>query len=226
MDVLTGLLDLMLHFDKFLSAIIQMFGPFTYLILFLIVFAETGLVVTPFLPGDSLLFITGAFAGAGTLDIVILYAVFVAAAVLGDTANYWIGHSFGPMICEIPEKKNKSVINRLLSKVLRKEHVDEAHSFFEKYGGTAIILARFVPIVRTFVPCIAGIGKMSYRKFLLYNVIGGVAWITMFLFAGYFFGTLPFVQENLSVITIGIIVLTLIPSGLKVLQGLMRRKRM
>jgi membrane-associated protein len=200
-DFFLQLLDFFLHLDKHLSPIIAEYGAWTYLILFAIVFCETGLVVTPFLPGDSLLFAAGAFAATGSLSVVWLIVLLIAAAVLGDTANYWIGHSLG---------------RRLLAakrfRVIKPEHLAYTHEFYEKYGGKTIIIARFVPIVRTFAPFVAGLGKMSYGRFMSYNVIGGVAWVLICVVAGYLFGNLPFVQENFSLVVLAIIILSVLPA--------------
>ena len=207
MEILKGLLDFVLHLDKHLSPIIQQYGAWTYLLLFLIVFCETGLVVTPFLPGDSLLFAAGAFAANGSLSVVALIAALSVAAVLGDTVNYWVGHFLG---------------HRLLNarrRVIKPEHIAYTHEFFEKYGGKTIIIARFVPIVRTFAPFVAGLGSMSYGRFMSYNVIGGVAWVLVCTLAGYLFGNLPFVQKNFSAVVLAIIVLSLLPAVWEILQA-------
>jgi membrane-associated protein len=201
MEFLKQAIDFVLHLDKHLSPIIAEYGAWTYLLLFLIVFCETGLVVTPFLPGDSLLFAAGAFAATGSLSVVWLALILMAAAILGDTVNYWIGHSLG---------------RRLLAakrfRVIKPEHLAYTHEFYEKYGGKTIIIARFVPIVRTFAPFVAGLGKMSYGRFMSYNVIGGVAWVAICVTAGYLFGNLPFVQENFSLVVLAIIVLSILPA--------------
>jgi membrane-associated protein len=199
MQILKGLLDFVLHLDKHLSPIIQEYGAWTYLLLFAIVFCETGLVVTPFLPGDSLLFAAGAFAANGSLSIWALIGALVAAAVLGDTANYWIGHFLGA---------------RLLAgkRLIKPEHIARTHEFFEKYGGKTVIIARFVPIVRTFAPFVAGLGSMSYGRFMSYNLVGGAGWVLLCTLAGYSFGNLPFVQKNFSLVVLIIIVLSLLPA--------------
>jgi membrane-associated protein len=210
MQILKGLLDFVLHLDKHLSPIIHEYGAWTYLLLFAIVFCETGLVVTPFLPGDSLLFAAGAFAATGSLSVWGLVAALIAAAVLGDTANYWIGHFLG---------------HRLLNarrRLIKPEHIAYTHEFFEKYGGKTVIIARFVPIVRTFAPFVAGLGSMSYGRFMSYNVVGGSAWVLLCTFAGYWFGNLPFVQKNFSLVVLMIIVLSLLPGLWEVWQA---RKR-
>jgi len=201
MEFLKQAIDFVLHLDKHLSPIIAEYGAWTYLLLFLIVFCETGLVVTPFLPGDSLLFAAGAFAATGSLSVVWLTVTLIAAAVLGDTVNYWIGHSLG---------------RRLLAakrfRVIKPEHLAYTHEFYEKYGGKTIIIARFVPIVRTFAPFVAGLGKMSYGRFMSYNVVGGVAWVVLCVSAGHLFGNLPFVQENFSLVVLAIIFLSILPA--------------
>lgn len=199
MDIIQQLIDFILHLDVHLAAIVSTYGLLSYLILFGIIFMETGLVVTPFLPGDSLLFAAGTIAALGALNIWLLIALLIGAAVLGDTVNYWIGNYIGPKAYAAD------------SRFLKREHLDRTHAFFEKHGGKAIILARFVPIVRTFAPFVAGIGSMSYGKFLSFNVIGGVAWVLLFLLAGYFFGQLPFVKENFELVVPAIVLLSLVP---------------
>jgi membrane-associated protein len=201
-DLIRKLIDFVLHIDVHLQAIAANYGLWTYGVLFVIVFAETGFVVTPFLPGDSLLFAAGALCAPADsqLNVHLIALVLAVAAVLGDTVNYWIGHCIGP-----------KVFKREDSLLLRKKHLDRAHAFFEKYGGRAIILARFVPFVRTFVPFVAGVGSMTYRRFIAYNIIGGFAWIYLFTYTGYFFGTLPLVQKNFKLVIVAIIVLSLIP---------------
>jgi len=214
MSLLTDLINLVLHVDVYLTQFVQAFGPLTYALLFAIVFCETGFVVTPFLPGDSLIFISGALAGAGTLDIALLFAVFSAAAIIGDSVNYWLGHAIGP-----------KVFHERAGKLFKEEYVTMAHDFFEKHGGKAIVLARFVPIVRTFAPFVAGMGSMSYGRFFLYNVIGGVVWVALFLGAGYFFGGLPIVKDNLSLLVLAIIAVSLVPAAVKMLPALLKGKK-
>jgi membrane-associated protein len=200
MDLIKTIIDYVLHIDKHLAVIITNFGPWTYAILFVVVFIETGLVVTPFLPGDSLLFAAGALASStGTLDIKLLYILMVIAAIAGDTANYWIGRFIGPKVFN--EK----------TRWFKKEYLDRTHAFYEKHGGKTIFLARFIPIIRTFAPFVAGIGKMRYGYFISYNVVGGILWPAVFLFAGYFFGKNPFVQEHFSLVAIAIILISLVP---------------
>lgn len=194
------LFDYILHVDEYLETIIGLFGPWTYAILFAIVFAETGLVITPFLPGDSLLFAVGALAGGGFLDIWVVYVVMLLAAIVGDTVNYWIGHHIGPRVFA---KENSRLFN--------KAYLEKTREFYEKHGGKTIILARFMPIIRTFAPFVAGIGKMHYQTFLLYNVVGAFAWVTALTFSGYFLGGLPFVKANFEYMIFGIIALSLAP---------------
>lgn len=193
-------LNFIIHLDKYLPQIANQYGGVTYFILFLIIFFETGVVFTPFLPGDSLLFITGALAGAGFLNIFFILIILCIAAILGDTSNYWIGRFFG-----------KKLIKKADGKFLKKEHLIRTHLFFEKHGGKTIILARFVPIIRTFAPFVAGISKMSYRWFLSFNIIGGILWVCLFVSLGYFFGNLPIVKNNFHLSVVIIIFISLIP---------------
>jgi membrane-associated protein len=213
MQILKGLLDFVLHLDKHLSPIIQEYGARTYLLLFAIVFCETGLVVTPFLPGDSLLFAAGAFAATGSLSIWALIGTLIAAAILGDTANYWIGHFLGARLLKSPRGQ----------RLIKPAHIARTHEFFEKYGGKTVIIARFVPIVRTFAPFVAGLGSMSYARFMTYNVIGGTGWVLLCTLAGYLFGNLPFVQKNFSLVVLMIIVVSLLPAVWEIWQA--RRQR-
>jgi membrane-associated protein len=201
-DLIKKLIDFILHIDAHLAEIIRDYGLWTYAVLFLIIFAETGLVVTPFLPGDSLLFAAGAFCAMPDtgLNVHLMAALLFVAAVMGDTLNYWIGSKIGPR-----------VFAREDSFLLRKKHLDRAHVFFEKYGGRAIILARFVPIVRTFVPFVAGVGQMTYSRFIAYNLIGGFIWIYFFTYAGFFFGAHPFIQKNFKLVILAIIILSVLP---------------
>lgn len=212
MDLLFTLFDLIIHFDKYLPGIIETYGFWTYLILFVIIFCETGLVVFPYLPGDSLLFVAGALSGAGYLNVEILIVTFITAAVLGDSANYWIGHKAGMKILEMRYC------------LVKKEQLEKTEEYFARYGGLTIIIARFVPFIRTFAPFLAGFGKMSYRWFLTYNVIGAVLWISGFVLAGYFFGSLPIVQENFSLIIYAIIGLSLLAVG-SIIIGMFRSTR-
>ncbi len=202
------LVDLFLHLDEYLSVIIGQYGAWTYGLLFVVIFMETGLVVTPFLPGDSLLFAAGTFASPALaqpgqqppLNIWLLYILLCIAAVAGDTANYWIGHSIGP----------KAFSGEI--RFLKKEYLDRTHAFYERHGGKTIIIARFVPIVRTFAPFVAGVGKMTYGHFISYNIIGGIAWVTLFTWGGYFFGNLQFVQDNFSFVVVAIILISVLPA--------------
>jgi membrane-associated protein len=209
MEMIHQVVDLFLHLDKHLNeAMIQHGTAWTYGILFLIIFCETGLVVTPILPGDSLLFAAGALAGGGgPLSAVWLIVLLTVAAVLGDTVNYWIGHIFGPkMAAKYP-------------RIVKPEYLQRTHAFYEKYGGSTIILCRFVPIVRTFAPFVAGIGSMSYGKFFTYNVIGGVIWVVVFILGGYWFGQLDFVKKNFGLVELAIIVISVLPMAIEVLRA-------
>jgi membrane-associated protein len=211
MDFVQSVMDLFLHLDDHLSQIITRYGVWTHLILFLIVFAETGLVVTPFLPGDSLLFAAGTFAALGSLDVWLVVALLIGAAILGDTVNYWVGAWIGP---------------RAFSgnvRFLRKDYLDRTHAFYEKHGGKTIILARFVPIIRTFAPFVAGVGAMSYPKFITYNIVGAVLWVGLFVPAGYFFGNIPAVRENFTVVILAIIAISVLPIALEAIRA--RRSR-
>jgi membrane-associated protein len=199
MDLLRTALDFFLHLDTHLAEIIARYGVWTNLILFLIVFAETGLVVTPFLPGDSLLFAAGTFAALGSLDPGLLVLLLSAAAILGDTVNYWVGAYVGP----------RAFTGEI--RWLRKEYLDRTHAFYEKHGGKTIILARFIPIIRTFAPFVAGVGAMTYSRFLVYNIVGGIVWVTLFVLAGYFFGNLPAVRQNFTYVILAIIALSVLP---------------
>jgi membrane-associated protein len=213
MELINQLIDIFLHLDEYLGTVIQNYGVWTYALLFLVIFMETGLVVFPFLPGDSLLFAAGTFAGFGDLNIWVLFFLLSAAAILGDTVNYWIGHFIGP---------------RAFSgdiRFLKKEYLDRTHEFYERHGGKTIILARFVPIVRTFAPFVAGIGAMSYGHFITYNVVGGILWVGIFLFLGYFFGNLPFVQDNFSVVVIAIILISVLPMAYEFIKERRRAAR-
>ena len=195
--MLPGLIDLFLHLDQNLPLVIEQYGIATYLLLFVIIFFETGLVVTPFLPGDSLLFVAGVVAAAGHLDPFLLLAVFIAGAILGDTANYWIGNYLG-----------LRVFQRRFPEIIRQEYIDRTYDFFERYGGLAIFIARFVPLVRTFAPFLAGVGTMCYRRFLIYNVLGAVAWSVVLVAAGYFLGTVPVVNQHLNLLIYAVMALT------------------
>jgi membrane-associated protein len=207
MGFVPQVIDFILHFDRHLDLIIQEYGLVTYVLLFVIVFCETGLVVTPFLPGDSMLFAVGAFAARGSLDVVVALVVLAAAAILGDTANYWIGAIVGPKVFH---KENVRFLNR--------KHLDRTHEFYERYGGKTIVIARFVPIVRTFAPFVAGIGKMTYGRFLSYNVFGGVLWVLLFVLGGYYFGNIPIVRRNFSLVIVAIVVLSVMPGVIEALR--------
>ncbi len=200
-------MDFILHLDEYLSQLVSTYGILTYAILFLIVFAETGLVVTPFLPGDSLLFAAGAIAALGSLNIWVVAVLLMIGAIVGDTVNYWIGHFFGQKIVDNPNIK-----------FINQEHIDKTEKFYKKYGGKTIILARFVPIVRTFAPFVAGIGTMDYKKFLQFNVIGGVVWVGLFTLGGYFFGNIPVIKQNFHYAIIAIVVLSILPMMYEYIQ--------
>ena len=198
-DQIKFLIDFILHIDDHLTSIISQYGLWTYAILFAIIFVETGLVIMPFLPGDSLLFAAGAFASRGSLNPFVLTVLLSIAAIIGDTVNYWIGRYFGPRAF------------RANSKILNPRHLERAHEFYERHGGKAIVFARFVPIVRTFAPFVAGMGAMSYSKFIFYNITGGIVWITLFVWAGYFFGNIPAVEKNFEIVIFAIIGLSVVP---------------
>ncbi len=209
------ILDFVLHVDRYLETFVQQYGTLTYAILFTVIFCETGLVVTPFLPGDSLLFAAGAIAAidsSGTMNPFLLFAILSVAAVLGDTVNYFIGARFGVKLFEynIP--------------FLKKEHLDRTYEFYEKYGGKTIILARFVPIVRTFAPFVAGIGSMNYSRFITYNLIGGVVWVAIFVFLGYIFGNVPFVKQNFEIVTLAIVLISVLPMIFEYVRSRRRAK--
>ncbi len=208
MELIQQLLDFILHIDKHLIEIVQEYQTWTYLILFLIIFAETGFVITPFLPGDSLLFAAGAIIANpdSGLNIFMLCILLILAAILGDLLNYHIGNFIGPLAFSGKYK------------LLKKEYLDKTQAFYEKHGGKTIIYARFVPIIRTFAPFVAGIGTMSYLKFATYNVTGGVLWVTSFLFIGYFFGGLPVIKENFTYVIFGIIILSMLPPVIEVIR--------
>jgi membrane-associated protein len=200
MDMLLNFIDIFIHLDQHLSLLIQNFGGWVYLIVFLVIFCETGLVVTPILPGDSLLFGLGAFAAMGTLKVEWLFVMLSIAAVAGDTVNYMIGHYVGPR-----------VFARESGRFLKKEYLERTHQFYEKYGGKTIVIARFVPIIRTFAPFVAGIGSMSYSRFIVYNIVGGISWIALFIFGGYYFGNLSIVKRNFTLVIFAIIFISILP---------------
>jgi len=205
METIKFLIDLFLHLDKYMNQVITQYGVWTYGLLFFVIFMETGFVVTPFLPGDSLLFAAGTFAALGSLNIWLLIGLLIIAAVGGDTVNYWIGHKLGDRAYN--------------TKWIKKEYLDRTHAFFEKHGGKTIVLARFVPIVRTFAPFVAGMGRMSYSYFFSYNVIGGIAWVLLFTLAGFFFGNIPFVQKNFEFVIIAIILISIVPAVWEALKA-------
>lgn len=207
METLKQFVDLFLHLDKHLADIINSYGTWTYGILFLIIFCETGLVVTPFLPGDSLLFAAGTFAALGSLELWLLILLLIVAAILGDALNYSIGYRIGARLLQNPK-----------SKIFRKEYIDRTHAFYEKYGGKTIVIARFVPIVRTFAPFLAGVGKMNYWHFAMYNVAGAILWVVVCVLAGYYFGNLPFVRNNFSLVILAIIFISILPGIIEYLR--------
>jgi len=206
LEAIPACIDLFIHLDKYLPDLVATYGNFIYAILFVIIFCETGLVITPFLPGDSLLFITGTVAGIGSLNIGFLLVSIYIAAILGDTVNYFIGKFVGQKIIDMKLP------------MIRQEHLDKTHEFFQKYGPLTIIIARFAPFVRTFAPFLAGMGEMEYRRFLSYNIVGGVLWVTTFLMAGYFLGTIPVVRENMSLVALAIILISLLAVGTLVIE--------
>ena len=211
MDLIRQLIDFVLHVDVHLNDLILTYGMWTYAILFAIIFCETGLVVTPFLPGDSLLFAAGAFAAAGSLDAVLLFILLSTAAIVGNVVNYWIGYLVGPGILQ---KRNTRLLNR--------EYLDRTHKFYEKHGGKTIVIARFIPIIRTFAPFVAGIGFMSYGRFMLFNVAAGIGWVGTFVFGGYYFGNLPTVKNNFTLVIAAIIVLSILPVVIEYLRHRLR----
>lgn len=206
MPVLSLIVNFILHIDVHLAEITSAYGALTYLVLFFIIFAETGFVITPFLPGDSLLFAAGAIAALGTLNPFLLVLILSVAAIAGDTANYWIGHFFGEKIIANPKLP------------IKPEHIAKTQAFYEKHGGKTIILARFVPIVRTFAPFVAGIGTMHYNKFIAFNIIGGILWVSLFTLMGYFFGNLPAIKHNFSLVIFGIIGISILPMAIEYLK--------
>ncbi len=212
MDPMETLVDFILHIDVHLAQITAAYGMWTYAILFLIVFAETGLVVTPFLPGDSLLFAAGAIASLGSIDVTTLMVLLIVAAIIGDGVNYAIGQRIGPRI-----------FKSSTSKLLNREHLERTHAFYEKHGGKTIILARFMPIIRTFAPFVAGIGAMRYRQFLVYNVVGAIVWVVSFTLLGYFFGNQPIVKKNFTLVIGAIIIISVLPAIWEIIRS---RKRL
>lgn len=215
METIKFLIDVFLHLDKYMSEIIQQYGTLTYLILFAVIFAETGFVVTPFLPGDSLIFAAGTFAAIpeSNLSIVLLFFLLAFAAIAGDTVNYWIGFKIGA----------KAYTGEV--KFIKKEYMERTHAFFEKHGGKTIFLARFVPIVRTFAPFVAGVSEMRYGYFISYNVFGGIVWVGLFLALGYFFGNIPFVRKNFELVIIAIILISVLPAVYEFIKAKMEKKK-
>lgn len=206
-----NIIDLFLNIDSNIGLLIDSFGPWSYIVILAIIFCETGLVFLPFLPGDSLLFLVGAFAGKGSLDIFVLFFILSFAAIAGDSVNYAFGRYLGEKVF-------------LKKGLLKRKHLDKAKNFYAKYGGKAIIIARFVPIIRTIAPFVAGMGEMEYSKFLGYNIIGGVFWVGLFVFAGYFFGSIPFVQENLTIVLAVVVVLSLVPILIEIIKYKMKKR--
>jgi membrane-associated protein len=208
LEYIKSLIDFILHIDKHLVELVTQYGVWTYAILFLIIFAETGLVVMPLLPGDSLLFAIGALAAQGGLNVFTVFVLLSLAAILGDTVNYWVGKAVGP-----------KVFKSETSRWLNREHLQRTHEFYEKYGGKTIIIARFMPIIRTFAPFVAGIGAMSYGKFIVYNIVGGIVWIGGFLYAGYLFGNIPIIKRNFTLVVFAIIIISVLPAVIEVLRN-------
>lgn len=211
MNLIKFAVDFILHLDVYLDQIISTYGIVTYLILFMIIFVETGVVIMPFLPGDSLLFAAGAFASLGSLNIFVLLILLTIAAIVGDTANYWIGYFFGEALISNPKIP------------IEQKHIDETNKFFEKYGCKTIVIARFVPIVRTFAPFVAGAGKMNYGKFFSFNIFGGLLWVLTATLAGFFFGNIPFVKKNFSLIIIIIVIISVIPMAISLIQNKLKQ---
>ncbi|MBF0529222.1 MAG: DedA family protein [Deltaproteobacteria bacterium] len=208
MEWINYFIDFILHLDRHLAEIVGAYGQLTYVLLFLIVFLETGLVVTPVLPGDSLLFTAGAIAALGALNVAWLFVLLSVAAITGDTVNYWIGHLIGP-----------KVFNKENSRWFKKEYLEKTHKFYEKYGGKTIIIARFIPIIRTFAPFVAGVGAMTYWRFIVYNIAGGLAWTSIFIFGGYHFGNLPVVKRHFSLVIVIIVVLSVMPAVIEYIKA-------
>ncbi|MGA7720598.1 MAG: DedA family protein [Ignavibacteriaceae bacterium] len=200
MELIKYLFDLFLHLDVHLNIIINQYGTLTYIILFLVIFCETGLVVTPFLPGDSLIFAAATFAARGALNVNYLFLILASASFLGDTVNYWIGHFLGPKIFH---KENV--------RFLKKEYLDRTHKFYETYGAKTVLFARFIPIIRTFAPFVAGIGSMTYSKFVAYIILGAVSWVAIFAYGGFYFGNIEFIKNNFSLVIIAVICISLVP---------------
>jgi membrane-associated protein len=216
MDILQFFIDFVLHIDVHLAELVQNYGVWIYGILFLIIFCETGLVATPFLPGDSLLFVAGTLAALGSnhINVHLMVLLLIAAAILGDASNYFIGKFFGKKLFRNPN-----------SKIFKQSYLDKTHEFYERHGGKTIIIARFVPIVRTFAPFVAGMGKMTYVHFFSFNVIGGACWVPLFMYAGYFFGEMDFVKHNLSLLIIAIIFVSLLPGIFEIVRQKIKSKK-
>ena len=212
------LIDLFLHLDRHLAEFVTLYGAWIYAALFLIIFAETGLVLTPFLPGDSLLFAAGALAGAGILDVWVLLVLLSAAAIMGDGVNYSIGRYVGPRVFRGESQEG------FWARALNRDHLNRAHDFFERHGGNAIVIGRFAPIIRTFVPFVAGAVSMTYSRFVFFNVSGGILWVGVCVGAGYAFGNVPIVKENFSIVALGIVVVSLIPMGIELLREIQSRR--
>ncbi len=213
MEILKAVLDFFLHIDKHLITVTEQYGMWSYAILFAILFMETGLVVMPFLPGDSLLFAAGSLSALGSFNVGWLLVICILGAFLGDTVNYWIGHFFGARLFAKDRK------------FLKKAHLEKAQAFYDKHGGFAIVLARFVPIVRTFAPCVAGISKMKYSTFMMYNLLGGALWVSLFVLAGHFFGNIPFVKHNFELVMVVIVLISVVPIAFEVIQEKMKHKK-
>jgi membrane-associated protein len=214
MELITTFVHYFLHLDKYLDVVIRNYGFWTYLLLFLIIFCETGLVVTPILPGDSLLFAAGTFAALGSLRVEVLLMLLSIAAVAGDSVNYSIGYAVGP-----------KVFSQRDTRFFKKEYLDRTHAFYERHGGKTIIIARFMPIIRTFAPFVAGIGSMTYARFLTYNVVGGIAWIGLFVYGGYFFGNIPVVKQNFTLVIMAIIFISIMPGIIEFLRHRLRAQQ-
>lgn len=212
-DYLIKLFDILIHVDRYIGQFVDQFGLWTYLLIFFVIFAETGLVVTPFFPGDSLLFAAGAVAAIGDLNLLTLFLSLSLAAFLGNISNYWIGNKIGPEIF----KKEKS-------RFLNKNYLDRTHEFYEKHGSITIVIARFMPFIRTFAPFVAGIGKMTYLKFLVYSLVGSLLWVSLFLFGGYYFGNITVVKENFSLVIIAIVIISLIPAAVGFIHSRKNKK--
>lgn len=207
MELLTGFIDIVLHLDAHLLALVQEYGMWIYAILFAIIFAETGLVIAPFLPGDSLLFVIGALCGMGSLELQIAMPLLIVAAFMGDNTNYWVGRLLGLRL-----------LNHASQKLIKHEHLEKTHAFYDKHGGKTVIFARFLPIIRTFAPFVAGIGTMNYRLYVTYSIIGGVSWIGSLILAGYFFGNIPVIKDNLTLMILVIIFVSFIPAILEFIK--------